>query len=137
VHRRIHGEILYLAPRRPTSVATVGGDISAYLASYGYQAYANRNVQVYLDVLRSISEGTVLALSSGFMTYRADTHPAYRGISREVIASRSTVVLLPEQVIRERFGVYWALPTKKLETSRPIDAVVDDLVTHLPGARGG
>jgi shikimate kinase len=62
------------------------GDISAYLAKYGYQAYANRNFQVYLDVLKSISEETVLALSSGFMTYRDDTHPAYRGIFRGVFS---------------------------------------------------
>ena len=29
------------------------GDISAYLGVHGYQAYANQNIQVYLDTLGS------------------------------------------------------------------------------------
>ena len=134
------------------------GDISTYLRTHEYQAYAAQNIQVYLDTLESLTEEAVIALSSGFMTYRDDAHPAYRGLHREIVASPSTVVLLPsfdyetcvtetvrrqlrrsfsrsaereEQVIRARFGVYWDLPAKKFETKASVDAVVDDLVTHL------
>src|SRR5687768_10279175 len=52
--------------------ATVG-DISEYIQSHGYAAYAARNVQVYADLVRgATSQDCVLALSSGFMTYRED-----------------------------------------------------------------
>jgi len=134
------------------------GDISTYLRAHEYQAYAAQNIQVCLDTLESLTEEAVIALSSGFMTYRDDAHPAYRGLHREIVASPSTVVLLPsfdyetcvtetvrrqlrrsfsrsaereEQVIRARFGVYWDLSAKKFETKASVDAVVDDLVTYL------
>jgi shikimate kinase len=32
------------------------GDISDYLGAHGYQAYANRNIQVYLDTLGSSNQ---------------------------------------------------------------------------------
>ena len=54
------------------------GDISAYLTAYGYEAYANRNVQLYLDIRDSFSEEAVLALSSGFMTYEVPNGQAPR-----------------------------------------------------------
>jgi shikimate kinase len=133
-------------------------DISAYLTAYGYQAYAAQNIQLYLDTRESLQEEAVIALSSGFMTYRDDAHPAYKGLHREILASPTTAVLLPsfdyeasvtetvrrqlrrpfarsvereEQVIRARFEVYWGLPAKKFETKKPVDDVVDDLVAQL------
>src|SRR5262249_31256434 len=45
------------------------GDISGYLESHGYDLYAERNIQVYLDSLGGAPQRTVFALSSGFMTY--------------------------------------------------------------------
>jgi shikimate kinase len=134
------------------------GDISAYLDANGYEAYASHNVHVYLELLASSDEEAVMALSSGFLTYHADVHPRYREIFRDIITSPSTVVLLPsfddeacvaetvrrqlkrpfsrsaereEQVIRARFGVYRDVPATKFETTKPVDAVVDDLVAHL------
>jgi shikimate kinase len=109
------------------------GDISVFLAAHGYQVYANCNVQVYLDTLGSSNGTAVFALSSGFMTYGVEAHPDYENIYRDIVASRSTVALLPsfdyetcitetvrrqltrqftrsaqreEQVIRTRFSVY-------------------------------
>jgi shikimate kinase len=132
------------------------GDISDYLKARGYQAYAGKNIQVYLDALQSLGMHVVLALSSGFMTYEDDVHPAYLDIHRDIVASASTVALLPsfdcetcvtetvrrqlrrpfsrsaareEQVIRQRFSVYRDLPTQKFETMKPIEAVVDEIVT--------
>jgi shikimate kinase len=134
------------------------GDISVFLSVHGYRAYANRNIRVYLDTLGSSGEKAVLALSSGFMTYGDDAHPDYRSIYREIVASPSTLALLPtfdyetcvtetvrrqlnrpfsrpaeleEQVIRTRFHIYCGLPTKKFETTKPLDAVVEDLVIYL------
>jgi shikimate kinase len=134
------------------------GDISVYLNTHEYQAYASQNIRVYLDTRRSTQEETVMALSSGFMTYPDAAHPVYRELRRELGASRSTVVLLPsfdyeacvtetvrrqlrrpfsrspeceEQVIRGRFPVYSSLPATKFETKAPVDSVVDDLVAYL------
>jgi shikimate kinase len=57
--------------------ATRLGDISVYLDTYGYDAYAAQNVSVD-RALTSVAEPfRVVALSSGFMTYRPDVHPSY------------------------------------------------------------
>jgi len=140
------------------------GDISSYLSANGYQAYAHRNIQVYLDVLSCSNPTAVFALSSGFMTYAVGVHPEYLSVYREVLASPSTVVLLPsfdcetcvsetlrrqltrpfsrsadreEQVIRTRFRIYSGLPTKKVETAKPMDAVVEELAMYLVPTIGG
>jgi hypothetical protein len=87
-----------------------------------------------------------------------DPHPDYQSICREIATSPSTFVLLPsfdyetcvaetvrrqlrrpfsrsaereEEVIRTRFHAYLSLPTKKCETNKPINVVVEDLVTYL------
>src|SRR5262249_53424234 len=139
------------------------GDISAYLTAHGYEAYAAQNIRVYLETLGSLGGEAVIALSSGFMTYHSEAHPGYDELRREIVNSPSTVVLLPsfdyetcvaetvrrqlkrpfsrsaereEQVIRARFGVYWALPARKFETAGPIDALVDDLVAYLLANNG-
>jgi shikimate kinase len=137
----------------------ISGDISLYIEEHGYRAYANRNIQAYVNVIDSCREKTVLALSSGFMTYGNDHHGDYQSIYWHLVSSPSTVVLLPsldyetcvvetvarqltrpfsrtaereEEVIRERFGFYWGLPVKKIETMKPVDSVVDHLLLHLP-----
>jgi shikimate kinase len=143
--------------------ATVG-DISRYIASHGYDAYAARNVRVYADLIRGAAgQEWVLALSSGFMTYREDTHPAYAHLRGEIAASRTTFVLLPsldletcvaetvrrqlgrpfgrsaereEQVIRARFAVHRDLPAVKIETMRPIADVVEAVAAHIAARRG-
>jgi shikimate kinase len=140
--------------------ATVG-DISAYIHAHGYDAYAARNVQVYADAIRGAAgREWVLALSSGFMTYREDIHPAYLHLRREIAASPTTCVLLPsldaetcvaeivrrqlgrpfsrsaereEEVIRARFAVHRDLPVTRIETMRPLAKVVEAIVAHLVG----
>jgi shikimate kinase len=138
------------------------GDISAYLDAHGYLAYANQNVHVYLETLAATGSETVLALSSGFMTYGNDAHPEYARVRREILASSRTFALLPsfdydtcvaetvrrqlrrpfsrsiereEQVIRSRYWIYSGLPVRKFATSHPIDTVVNDLMTYLATGR--
>lgn len=109
-------------------------------------------------MLELLKEQAVIALSSGFMTYRDDIHPAYPGLRRDIACSVLTVVLLPsfayeicvvetvrrqlerpfcrsaereEQVIRARFGTYHSLPAKKFETCWSVETVVDNLVKYL------
>ncbi len=134
------------------------GDISLYLNTHGYGAYAERNVNVYLALAAAAGGEAVLALSSGFMTYPPDIHSEYERCRRDIVSSPSTFVLLPsldleacvvetvrrqisrpfarspereEQVIRARFPIYVDIPARKVETMRPVRQVVDELVAAL------
>ena len=131
------------------------GDISAYLATYGYRAYAERNVSLYAALVREPRWPGVVALSSGFMTYRDDVHLDYVRWRLRIASSESSFVLLPsldvescvaeivrrqlrrpfartpereEQVIRARFPIYARLAARKIETMRPVDAVVAEVL---------
>ena len=138
------------------AVFTAGaGDISVYLDTNGYEAYAGRNVRLYSALVGEPERPDVVALSSGFMTYRDDIHPDYVRWRQQIASSESTFVLLPsldletcvaeivrrqlrrpfartpereEHVIRTRFSIYATLPARKVETMRPVDAVVAELL---------
>lgn len=137
------------------------GDISAQLDTHGYEAYAERNVGLYLDLLGGQIRPDVVALSSGFMTYAPDIHPAYERCRRSIASSPSTFVLLPsfdleacvaeivrrqlnrpfarspereEQAIRARFPIYANFPARKVETMRPALEVVDELMAIVARA---
>jgi shikimate kinase len=134
-------------------MAAVGG-ISECIESQGYEVYAERNVEVYCELLRDADDGRVIALSSGFMTYPLDIHPAYAQVREEIVKSTTTFVLLPslefetcvaetvrrqmtrpfirsstreEAMTRERFGIYVNIPARKVETMRSVDEICDDL----------
>ena len=134
------------------------GDISEYIGRLGYHAYARENVETYCSLFREPHQPDVAALSSGFMTYAHDIHPAYGSVVHEIKQCPTTFVLLPSldrevcvaetvrrqtarpfagsalkeaAVIRERFDIYMALPMRRFETMRPVTEVVDDLVTAL------
>ena len=135
------------------------GDISAYLDTHGYDVYAERNVSLYSALAFEVpGRPHVVALSSGFMTYPDDVHPGYVRWRQRIASSVSTFVLLPsldletcvaeivrrqlgrpfartaereEQVIRARFPIYAGLPTKKVETMQPVEAVVAALMAEV------
>jgi shikimate kinase len=134
------------------------GDISVYLATHGYDAYAEQNVSLHSALAAEQDQSAVIALSSGFMTYPHDVHPDYVRWRQHVASSERTFVLLPsldletcvaetvrrqlrrafartagreEHVIRGRFLVYARLPARKVETLRPVDAVVAELLSIL------
>ena len=93
------------------------------------------------------------------MTYARDIHPEYSRVRRELEQYATTFGLLPsldrdvyvagavrrqiarpfgrssleeEAVIRARFDIYMAMPTRKIETMRPVAAAVDEIVAALP-----
>ena len=136
------------------------GDISGYISRYGYDVYARENVETYCALFRGENRRRVVALSSGFMTYKRDTHPEYSRLCRELEQSPNTFVLLPsidldlcvaeivrrqiarpfgrssareEAVIRARFEIYMAMPVRKIETMRPAAAAVAEIVAALSG----
>ena len=113
---------------------------------------------MYCSLVRHSSHDTVVALSSGFMTYPPGVHAEYQAIRRDIERSPDTFVLLPsldlavciaetvrrqtarpfgrsalreEAVIRARFASYVALPARKIETMRPVSAVVEEIVRLL------
>jgi shikimate kinase len=134
------------------------GDISEYIGRHGYDAYARENVETYCSLFRGEFGRGVAALSSGFMTYACDIHPEYSRVRRELEQHPNTFVLLPsfdrdvcvaetvrrqiarpfgrpsakeEAVIRVRFEIYMSLPVRKIETMRPVAAVVAEIVAAL------
>ena len=137
------------------------GDISEYIGRHGYDAYARENVETYCLLFRGEPRPDVVALSSGFMTYSCDAHPEYARVRHEIVACTQTFVLLPsfdrelcvaetvrrqvarpfgrspereEAVIRARFGIYQALPTRKVETMGPAAAIVNEILAALSPA---
>src|SRR5262245_23700553 len=62
------------------------GDISAYLDSRGYHAYAQHNVSLYLALIGEPKCPGVVALSSGFMTYRDGVHPGYTLLRQRIVS---------------------------------------------------
>ena len=134
------------------------GDISDYIGRRGYDAYARENIETYCSLLRGNTFLDVVALSSGFMTYAGDAHLEYGRVRGELEGGSHTFVLLPsldrelcvaeivrrqvarpfgrspeseEAVIRTRFEIYQALPIPKVETMRPIVAIVDEILAAL------
>src|SRR4029453_10865161 len=135
------------------------GDISRYIDSCGYSAYAKQNVEVYFAVTARMGAAGVVALSSGFMTYPSDVHIAYESCRQDLTSSPSTFVLLPSldletcvaetvrrqllrpfsrsadreaHVIRTRFPIYANFQARKVESMRPINDILDEIVaaTH-------
>jgi shikimate kinase len=139
-------------------LADRAGDISNFIAAHGYGTYARENVAAYRSLVRAATPPDIVALSSGFMTYSPDIHPEYPTLRYEIERSPTTFVLLPsvdrdvcagetvrrqvgrpfgrssrreEEVIRARFEIYMAVPAQKVETMRPVGAIVDEIVAAL------
>jgi shikimate kinase len=137
-------------------------DISDYIGAWGYANYARQNVETYCAQLREQPRSFVIALSSGFMTYPPGVHPCYPAVRAAITRNPTTFVLIPSldiercveetvrrqvarpfgrtatreaAVIRERFGAYVSLPVRKVETQRPIDAVVGELAATVNAER--
>ena len=134
------------------------GDISDYINRFGYDAYARENVETFRSMLSERHQRRVVALSSGFMTYRRGIHPDYARLRHDIECSPTTFVLIPSldydicvaetvrrqlprpfarslikeaTVIRERFAIYAGLRARKVETMRPPSDVGDELLSFI------
>jgi shikimate kinase len=133
------------------------GDIGHWIATHGYEAYAHRNVQNYLEYAPQHS--AVRALSSGFMTYPLNVHPQYPEIREAISKHPQTITLLAslnkDQCVAEivhrqmtrpipvqsreqeelkiscRFDAYLAIGAAIIETLRPPIEVADEIVCRL------
>ena len=123
------------------------GDVSHCIGTHGYRGYAQRNVSVYLRLVRDADRPTVLSLSSGFLTYPEDIDPRYAAVRRAIEVDPLTALLLPsfelepcvdiivkrqltrpylegnrareEQRIRERFALFAALECNRFRSDVP------------------
>lgn len=136
----------------------VHGDIDAYIQTHGYSAYAAANVETYL--VHQPRKLAVVALSSGFMMYSEDLHPAIRPLQAAIAAAPTTVLLLPsldletcvaeivrrqgtrplrirrstereEVVIRERFARYCRLTPRVVTTMQPPQDIAREIVVRV------
>ncbi|MDF3834065.1 shikimate kinase [Cupriavidus basilensis] len=71
------------------------GNIGAFIATRGYAAYARQNIAVYREVRSSLAAPTVLALSSGFLTYPEDVDHEYQALRCSIESDALTSLLLP------------------------------------------
>jgi shikimate kinase len=133
------------------------GDVGEYIDRFGYRDYARENVETYDSLVHEGSGRFVVALSSGFMTYPMDIHPRYARLQR-IEQSPTTFVLIPsldgetcvaetvrrqlarpfarsaateEAVIRERFPIYVGFRARKIDTRRPLAAIVTELLLAI------
>lgn len=123
------------------------GDVAAFIEAHGYPAYARRNLAVYREAMHAPSAPTVLATSSGFMTYPVDIDATYEALRRAIEVDALTSLLMPAfeleacvdlivqrqlsrrylrgdraretQRIRERFPVFMALRCARFRSDAP------------------
>ncbi|WP_219216900.1 shikimate kinase [Variovorax boronicumulans] len=73
----------------------IEGDIAQCISTHGYEGYARRNLSIYLELRQAANVPTVLALSSGFLTYATDMDPRYAAVRRDIETNALTALLLP------------------------------------------
>ncbi|NUA31227.1 hypothetical protein FCJ59_31575 [Cupriavidus basilensis] len=71
------------------------GNIGAFIATLGYGAYAKQNIAVYRRIRCWLAAPTVLALSSGFLTYPEDIDHEYQALRCSIESDALTSLLLP------------------------------------------
>ncbi len=140
------------------------GDIDNDISTRGYPFYVKRNVDLYLELRERQTRPALFVLSSGFMTYDSNIHKAIVDVHRSILTSPTTILVMAtfdqascedetvkrqllrdyarpadeeRRVIRERFPVYVEMGAIQAATDKPIDKVVDEILTQLPGAASG
>jgi shikimate kinase len=133
------------------------GDISLFIDQHGYEIYAKRNIELYIQLRASIERNklSILVCSSGFMAYPKDIHSGYLKIIQKIENDASTFLLMPaldldgcikiiikrqlsrsylnttaekeELKIRKRFDLYNNLNCEKVLTHRSLEEVIQNI----------
>ena len=136
----------------------IEGDISDYIEYYGYNTYALRNIELYIQLGKSLSrqQHHILVCSSGFMTYPNDIDQNYIKVKDEIENHIFTFLVLPsldlemcvqtilsrqmnrtylnpvieseELKIRARFKIYTGFKCRAVLTDRSPDIVADNFI---------
>lgn len=140
------------------------GSVSACIDACGYMGYAQRNLAVYLEVQGALAVPTVVALSSGFMTYPAAVDPRYPAVREAIEDDALTALLLPafereacvdiivrrqlsrpylpgnaaseERRIRERFPLFMALRCARFQSDAAPERMARQIAHALRGRLG-
>lgn len=140
------------------------GSIAGSIEASGYAGYAKRNIAVYREIRCSLSSSTVLALSSGFLTYPAGVGPEYETLRGSIEADALTSLLLPafeleacvktivqrqlsrtylrgdraseERRIRARFPKFMALTCARFRSNAPPDEIASQIERFVRGRAG-
>ena len=74
------------------------GDISTFIDQFGYEQYAQKNIECYFNLIEHIdrnSTSAIIACSSGLMTYSENIHMNYLELKKQILQHPFTFVLLP------------------------------------------
>lgn len=71
------------------------GDVARYMSAHGYLGYARRNLAIHAELRGAVATPTVLALSSGFMTYPVEVGAGYAQVREATERDALTLLLLP------------------------------------------
>ena len=133
-------------------------EINSDIQDRGYEYYVYRNIENYLN-LKLTNCNTVLATSSGFMTYDSTIHPEIKTIHESILSEKTTILVLPSfdrevciseitkrqmervfnsnsrsehrQKIIERFNIYRNMGHVKVATDKPINMVLRCIISEL------
>ncbi|WP_173912304.1 shikimate kinase [Acinetobacter sp. Marseille-Q1618] len=141
------------------------GDISQFINERGYEAYAKRNVELYVQLKQSLDKGerAILVCSSGFMTYAENVVPEYLQLKQDIENDPVTFLLMPsldleecikiiverqlkrtylnttaekeEIKVRTRFDIYNNLSCYKVLTNRPVENFIDEIRQWIINSR--
>ena len=132
------------------------GNISQFINKYGYDAYAKRNVELYIQLKKIIGDKQViLVCSSGFMAYCSGITPEYLQLIRDIENDIYTFLLMPafdlnecskiiikrqlsrlylnttakkeEMKLKKRFDLYNNLNCRKVLTYGNLDEIVQNI----------
>ncbi|MCP3022892.1 shikimate kinase [Cupriavidus basilensis] len=137
------------------------GNVGAFIATLGYVGYAKQNIAVYRRVRCSLAAPTVLALSSGFLTYPEDIDHEYQALRSSIESDALTSLLMPafelepcveiivqrqlsrpylpgdraseERRIRERFPKFMALSCARFRSDAAPDKTASQIERFVRG----
>ena len=133
------------------------GDIAQFINKNGYDAYAVRNVALYIQLKQSLDSDNraIIVCSSGFMIYPENIQLNYLQLKQEIENDPFTFLLIPsldldecveiikkrqllrsylntsaekeEMKVRKRFEIYHNLNCCKVLTNQLVDEVVEKI----------
>ena len=104
------------------------GDISDYIEYYGYDAYVLRNIELYIQLGKSLSrqQHHILVCSSGFMTYTHPLSDTYIRLKQQIILDPYTFLFLPsldkqcciQEIVKRQMGRSYLKANKEKESTK-------------------
>lgn len=104
----------------------IEGDISDYIEYYGYNTYALRNIELYIQLEKSLSpkQHHILVCSSGFITYTNQLSDTYIKLKQQIVLDPCTFLFLPsldkqcciQEIVKRQMGRSYLKANKEKES---------------------